>query len=40
MLGDDDSYKIYVQNSLQRLETVYGNIKYKYAKGDDSCQIL
>lgn len=36
-LGDDDSYKVYVQTSIQRLETVFGPIKFKYAKGDDSC---
>ncbi len=40
LLQDDDTYKVYVQNSIQRLETVFGPIKYKYAKGDDSCQIL
>jgi hypothetical protein len=40
LLGDDDSYKIYVQNSINRIETVFGPIKYKYAKGDDACQIL
>jgi hypothetical protein len=33
LLDDDDSYKIYVQSSLQRIETVYGKIKYKFAKG-------
>jgi len=36
-LGDDDSYKIYIQNSINRLESVFGAIKYKYAKGDDAC---
>lgn len=40
LLGDDDSYKIYVQNSINRIESVFGQIKYKYAKGNDSCQIL
>ena len=40
MLGDDDSYKIYVQTSVNRLESVFGQIKYKFAKGDDACQIL
>ena len=40
MLGDDDSYKIYVQTSINRLESVFGQIKYKFAKGDDACQIL
>jgi vacuolar protein sorting-associated protein 33A len=33
LLDDEDSYKIYVQSSLQRIETVYGKIKYKFAKG-------
>ena len=40
MLGDDDSYKVYVQNSINRLESLFGPIKYKYAKGSDSVQIL
>lgn len=40
MLGDDDSYKIFVQTSINRLESVFGQIKYKFAKGDDAVQIL
>ena len=24
MLGDDDNYKVYVQSSINRLETVFG----------------
>ncbi len=40
VLGDDDSYKVYVQSSINRIESVFGQIKYKYAKGDDACQIL
>lgn len=40
MLGDDDNYKVYVQSSINRLETVFGPIKYKFAKGEDSCVIL
>ena len=40
MLADDDSYKVYIQNSINRIETVFGPIKYKYGKGDDACQIL
>lgn len=40
LLGDDDTYKVYVQNSINRIESVFGQIKCKYAKGDDSCQIL
>jgi hypothetical protein len=37
LLDDDDSYKVYVQQSIQRLETVFGRIKYKFAKGNVSC---
>ena len=33
-LCDDDTYQVYVQNSINRLETIYGKIKYKYAKGN------
>lgn len=40
MLSDDDSYKIYVQTSINRLESVFGQIKYKFSKGDDATQIL
>jgi hypothetical protein len=37
MLNDDDNYKVYVQNSINRIESVFGQIKYKFAKGGDSC---
>ncbi len=40
LLGDDDTYKVNVLNSINRLESVFGQIKHKYAKGDDSVQIL
>ncbi len=40
MLQDDDSYKVYVKDSISRIESVFGNIKYKFAKGPDSVQIL
>ena len=40
LLQDDDTYKVYVQSSLQRIETLYGKIKFKYAKGAVSTQIL
>lgn len=40
LLDDDDSYKIYVQSSLQRIETVFGKIKYKFAKGAVSTTIV
>ena len=33
LLGDDDTYKIYVRNSLMRIEKVMGKIKFKYSKG-------
>ena len=39
MLADDDTYQVYVQNSINRLETIYGKIKYKFAKGDVSSLI-
>ena len=40
LLDDDDTYKIYVQASLQRIETVFGKIKYKFAKGPISSAIV
>jgi len=40
MLDDDDTYQVYVQNSIARLETVYGKIKYKYAKGNVASTIV
>jgi hypothetical protein len=40
LLGDDDTYKIYVRDSLQRIEKVMGKIKFKYSKGAISTQIL
>ena len=40
MLQDDDSYKVYIKDSIARIESVFGQIKYKFAKGSDSCQIL
>lgn len=40
MLADDDTYQVYVQNSINRLETIYGRIKYKYAKGNIAKLIL
>jgi hypothetical protein len=33
ILRDDDLYKVYVQNSVNRLESVFGSIKYKYGIG-------
>lgn len=40
MLADDDTYQVYVQNSINRLESIYGRIKYKYAKGNIASLIL
>jgi len=40
LLGDDDTYKIYVRDSLMRIEKVMGKIKFKYSKGTISTQIL
>lgn len=40
MLQDDDAYKVYVKDSINRIEAVFGPMKYKFAKGTDSCQIL
>ena len=40
MLQDDDSYKVYAQKSIIRLETVFGHIKHKFAKGNVSASIL
>ena len=40
LLADDDTYQVYVQNSINRLETIYGKIKYKYAKGNIAALIL
>lgn len=40
MLQDDDAYKVQVQKSINRIEKLYGSIKYKYAKGNTSAQIV
>ncbi len=32
-MQDDDTYKVYVESSINRLETVFGSIKYKIGKG-------
>ena len=40
MLQDDDNYKVYIKDSIARIESVFGQIKYKFAKGNDACQIL
>jgi hypothetical protein len=33
LLQDDDTYKVYVQNSLRRLEDLLGPIKFKLGLG-------
>ena len=40
MLADDDTYQVYVGNSINRIETVFGQIKHKYAKGNISSNIV
>jgi hypothetical protein len=40
LLRDDDTYKVYVQNSINRIETVFGNIKYKYGFGANSVELI
>ena len=39
LLADDDTYQVYVQNSINRIETVLGKIKHKYAKGNIAFQF-
>jgi hypothetical protein len=40
MLEDDDNWKVYVFSSMLRLETIFGPIQYKFAKGKQSARIL
>jgi hypothetical protein len=40
MLQDDDTYKVYVQQSIHRLESVYGKISCKMGIGKVSKQII
>ena len=40
MLQDDDTYKVYVQYSIHRLESVYGKIPDKFALGKVSKTII
>ena len=40
MLQDDDEYRFLVENSINRLEEIFGKIKHKFAKGPISTQIL
>lgn len=40
LLDDDDNYKTYVQQSMLRLETIFGKIKYKFGKGAISTSII
>jgi hypothetical protein len=39
-LQDDDAYKVTVQKSINRIEKLFGQIRYKYAKGNISGQIV
>ena len=36
MLQDDDAYKVTVTKSINRIEKLFGPIKYKFAKGNTS----
>ena len=40
MLQDDDAYKVTVMKSINRIEKLFGPIKYKFAKGNTSSQII
>ena len=37
---DDDNYKVYVQWSIHRLESIFGQIPYKFGLGKNSKQII
>ena len=36
MLNDDDAFKVTIQKSINRIEKLFGQVKYKYAKGNIS----
>jgi len=40
LLQDDDTYKVYVQNSIHRLESVYGKIEHKFGVGKTAKDII
>jgi hypothetical protein len=40
LLDDDDSYKVYVQQSILRLETIFGKFRYKFGKGAVSSELI
>lgn len=40
MLQDDDTYKVYAQCSIHRLESVYGKIHHKFGIGATASQII
>jgi len=40
VLRDDDLYKVYVQNSINRIESVFGSIKFKYGIGATSTDLI
>jgi len=40
MLDDDDNYKVHAFQSILRIESIFGPIKYKFAKGKQACRIV
>ena len=40
LLEDDDTYKIYSQISIHRLESIYGKIPYKYGVGKVAKEVI
>ena len=40
LLDDCDDYKVSVVKSILQLEAVFGQIKYKFAKGDQATKLL
>ena len=39
MLQDDDTYKVFVEKSLNRIEAMFGKIEHKIGLGDISKKI-
>lgn len=40
LLDDCDDYKVSVVKSILQLEAVFGQIKYKFAKGDQATKLM
>ena len=40
LLEDDDNYKVYVHQSILRLQAIFGPIKHKFAFGEVSREIV